>query len=265
MMRQFHDKKQIIRRKRIVRNIIGFGIFVIFCAVGGLAYSGRLFNYIGVPIWKTQRLINQDINSVGYLVKTKASVYKENENLIQENSNLKNSMIDYQILKTENDQLKELLGRLPDNPPFVLANILTKPNRSLYDSIVIDIGSNVGITLGNKVYADAKIPIGEISKIYPNTSLVTLYSNPGQTTDAIIDGTNTTVSLIGRGGGNFEMSIPVDLSAENGVMVTLPSGQPEVIAIIDGVVSSANEPLKRIILHSPVNIQNLKWVQVKKY
>ena len=265
MIHQFHDKKRINKRKKIIRNIIGFGIFIILSTMGALTYSGKIFNNIGLPIWKTQNVITEKTSDLGYLLKTKESVYKENENLVQENTNLLNSMVDYQILKNENDQLKELLGRLPVKSSFVLGNILTKPNHSLYDSIIIDIGSDNGIEIGNKVYVDSVIPIGEISKIYPKTSLVTLYSNPSQITEGVIDGSNATVGLMGRGGGNFEMTIPLDLSSEKGVMVTLPGASWEVIAIIDGVVSSASEPLKKVILHSPVNIQSVKWVEVKKY
>ena len=263
MIHQFHDKKRINKRKKIIRNIIGFGIFIILSTMGALTYSGKIFNSIGLPIWKTQNIVTEKTGDLGYLVKTKASVYKENESLVQENMNLLNSMIDYQIVKTENDQLKELLGRSPANPSFVIANILTKPNHSLYDSIIIDIGTNNGIEIGNKVYVDSKIPVGEISKVYSNTSLVILYSNPNQVTEGVIDGSNATVSLVGRGAGNFEMTIPVDLSSEKGVMVTLPGASGEVVAVIDGIVSSPNEPVKKVILHSPVNIQSAKWVEVK--
>jgi rod shape-determining protein MreC len=264
MIHQFQDKKRIIKRKKIIRNIIGFGIFVILCSLGFLFYTGKIFNNIGLPIWKTQKLVRDTASDLGYLVRTKSSVYKENENLIQENKTLINSMIDYQILKDENDQLKGLLGRTESKQSFILSNILTKPNRSLYDSIIIDVGINEGIQIGNKVYVDSKIPVGQISKVYNNTSLVSLYSNPDSVTEAVIDGSNATVSLVGRGGGNFEMTIPIDLSSEKGVLVTLPGVSSEVVAVIDGVVSSINEPVKKVILHSPVNIQNVKWVEVKK-
>lgn len=209
--------------------------------------------------------MTEKASDLGYLVKTKESVYKENESLVQENMNLLNSMVDYQIVKNENDQLKELLGRIPVKSSFVVANILTKPNHSFYDSIIIDVGTNNGIELGNKVYVDSKIPVGEISKIYSDTSLVTLYSNPNQITEGVIDGSNATVELMGRGAGNFEMTIPLDLSSEKGTMVTLPGLSGEIVAVIDGIVSSVNEPVKKVILHSPVNIQSVKWVEVKKY
>jgi len=264
MMHQFQDKRKIIRRKRITRNIIGFGIFIIVFTLGFFAFTQKIFNYIGLPIWRTQNVIIQQTNDLGYLIKTKESVYRENESLIQENTNLNNSMIDYQILKNENDQLRELLGDNPSKPDFIIANILTKPNHSLYDSIIIDIGIDNGAQVGNKVYVNNKIPVGEISKVYSSTSLVTLYSNPEQVTEGVIDISNATVNLIGRGGGNFEMTIPLDLSSEKGVMVSLPGASGDILAIVDGLVSSPNEPVKKVILHSPVNIQNVKWVEVKK-
>jgi rod shape-determining protein MreC len=265
MIHQFHDKKRINKRKKIIRNIIGFGIFIILSTIGALTYSGKIFNNIGLPIWRAQNVVTEKASDLGYLVKTKESVYKENESLVQENMNLLNSMVDYQIVKNENDQLKELLGRIPVKSSFVVANILTKPNHSFYDSIIIDVGTNNGIELGNKVYVDSKIPVGEISKIYSDTSLVTLYSNPNQITEGVIDGSNATVELMGRGAGNFEMTIPLDLSSEKGTMVTLPGLSGEIVAVIDGIVSSVNEPVKKVILHSPVNIQSVKWVEVKKY
>jgi len=100
--------------------------------------------------------------------------------------------------------------------------------------------------------------------VYSNTSLVTLYTNPGQATEAMIEGTNTNIELIGRGGGNFEMTIPLDLPFAKGNLVYLPSMQSEIIAIIEDVISSPNDPVKKVLLSSPVNVQSLKWVFVKR-
>lgn len=173
-------------------------------------------------------------------------------------------MIDYQVLKSENEQLKELLGRISPKYNFTLANILAKPNSSPYDTIIIDVGSNLDITEGLQVFADGNMPIGEIGKVYENSSLVMLYSNPGQVTEAMLEGSNTTVELIGRGGGNFEMTIPLDLPSENGKLVVLPSTQSGVIAVIDALLSVPTDPVKKVLLRSPVNIQSLKWVQIKR-
>ncbi len=265
MIHQFRDKKQIAKRKRIIQTAIGFGIFLLLSILGLWTASGGLMTYIGRYIWKTELIITDKLHNATSIIRTKASVFNENDNLKKENSDLRISMIDYQILKSENDQLKELLGRPPQKENFILATILTKPNRSPYDTIIIDIGSDQGLEVGNEVYANGDIPIGKVSKVYAKASLVVLYSNPGQVTNAILDGTNTNVELVGRGGGNFEMEIPLDLTSEKGTNVVLPGITPHIIAIIEEVLSMPTDPVKKIILRSPVNIQSLKWVEVKRY
>ena len=264
MIHQFQDKKQIVRKKKIIRNAIGFGIFFILFVLGFFTWTGKIFNYVGRPIWSVDKFIGDGIYNINYLFRTKASITKENHNLIQENADIKLSMIDYQILKNEVDQLKETLGRIPESSNFILGNILAKPNHSPYDTIIIDVGNNMGIKEGNKVFFNGNIPIGDVNKVYDNTSLITLYSNPGQQTEGFMDGTNALVELTGRGGGNFEMIIPIELQAEKGTLVYLPGSSSMVIAVVDEVLSKPSDPFKKVILSSPVNVQNLKWVQVKK-
>lgn len=264
MMYQFRDKKQITRRKKIIRNVIGFGLFFILSCIGVLSWTGRLFNFLGRPIWQAEKFISDNLYDSNYLLRTKASISNENHNLIEEILNIRLTMIDYQILKNENNELKELLSRVEIKKDFTLGNILTKPNHSPYDTIVIDIGSDMGILENDQVYANGNIPIGIIGKVYDKTSLVTLYTNPNQKTEGFIDGTNASVMLTGRGGGNFEMIIPAELTALKGTFIYLPGYTSEALAKIDEVISKPSDPFKKVILSSPVNIQNLKWIEVKK-
>lgn len=264
MMHQFRDKKQIEQKRKLTKNLIFLVVFMVLATGGIFAYTKGFLHFIGRPIWKVEKVASESVQNVGYIFRTKSSVYKENENLKQENINLKLSMIDYNLLKEENIKLKELLGRTESKKNLVLSNILTKPNYSPYDTIIIDIGSKEDVIAGDKVYSDVVNPIGEVSVVYDDTSLVTLYSNPGEVTEAMLDGSNTSVELIGRGGGNFEMTIPVDLAYTYGGLVYLPNIQTQIIAIIGDVISSPTDPLKKVLLSSPVNVQNLKWVLVEK-
>ncbi len=264
MIHQLRDKKRINKRKNIIRNLVIVVLFLVLLLSGTSGLLGGLLNFIGRPLWKAENTVIDGVNSMSYLVRTKSSVFNENEKLKNENSELKLSMIDYDLVKKENDSLKELLGRLPQKQTFTLGNILAKPNRSPYDTIIIDVGKDFGILEGEQVFVNSNIPIGKVGSVYANNSLVILYSNPGQTTEAIVEGSNASVELVGRGGGNFEMTIPNELATDPGTMVVLPSDKSEVIAIIDGVISRPTDPVKKVILHSPVNIQSLKWVQIKR-
>jgi rod shape-determining protein MreC len=264
MTLKFRDKKQIARRRKTMRTIIGFVIFLILALVGFLSMPGGLLNRLGRPLWKTQNSVVETIQDNGFIVRTKSSVYRENEALQKENADLKIAMIDYQILKSENDQLKELFGRFPEKNTLIIAPILTRPNRSPYDTIIIDGGSSSGITEGDHVYAHGNIPLGVVEHVYDKTSLITLYSNPGYSTDALLESSQASVELIGRGGGNFEMTTPLDLPSEKGALVVLPGLRSEVIAIIEKIISIPTDPVKKVILRSPVNIQSLTWVEIKK-
>jgi len=263
-MRQFLDKKQISKRKKIIRNIIGFGVFIILVGLGILSWTGQFFNSVGNPIWKLENYIGSGFYNFNYYLRTKGAITKENHNLIDEVTYLRTSMIDYQILKKENDDLKELLGRVGEKNNFILGNILAKPNHSPYDTLIIDIGSDNGIVEGETVYVNGNTPIGSVDKVYKNTSLVSLYSNPERKTEGYIDVTNISVELIGRGGGNFEMIIPSEVIADKGTVVYLPGSNSKILATVDETISAPTDPFKKVILSSPINIQNLKWVQVLK-
>ncbi len=260
-MYQFRDKKQKYQKRKI---ILIFSFFVI--STFGLVYltTNGLWYDLGSIFWKSKNFSNDALSDNSYILRTKKSVFEKNRELIIENIKLRNQMIDYDILKTENTQLKETLGRWKDNNNIIISSVLAKPNFSPYDSIIIDIGENYNIKIGDRVYSGPNILVGEVDQVYKNSSLVLLYSNPGKKTSVLIDGLNTNIEIIGRGGGNFEMTTPVDLYVEKGKSVLSPSINPEVIAIVGDVISSPNDPVKKFILSAPINVQNLKWVEVKK-
>lgn len=264
MKYQFRDKKSIDRKKRLLKASLVVVIVVLFFVTGLVSVSGGMLNILGKPLWKMRSNISESVSANLHVVRTKKSVFAENEELQKRLIEQNLAMVDYGVLKSENTELKNLLGRLPKNHSFVLGNVLVRPSQSPYDTLIVDIGSDQGVKEGDKVFANANIPIGYVSHIYKDSSLVSLYSNPGETTEVMISGSNASVELVGRGGGNFEMSVPIDLPSDRGTMVLLPSSGSMVIATIEDVISNPTDPVKRVILRSPANIQQLKWVQIEK-
>lgn len=264
MIHQLRDKKILARRKNITRNLLIAGVLLVLIISGLLSWFPNFLNALGRPIWKIKNSISDATHNTQYVVRSRASLFSENESLKTENLDLKSKMVDYNALSNENKELKEIMGRIIPKEDFILGAILARPNKSPYDTIIIDIGSDHSLQQGQKVFVSGDIPIGFISEVYAHTSLVALYSNPGQKTEGVLDGSNASVELVGRGGGNFEMTIPLDLSVENGKVVLLPGVKREVVAIIDGLISVATDPAKRVLLRSPINIQSQRWVQVKK-
>ncbi len=215
------------------------------------------------PFWKLQNNIVGGADTfVSYFV-SKHKLEVENESLRNQLMEMESRMADHTTLLQENLSLKEMFGRKISSN-FILGSILVKPNRSLYDTIIIDIGLNNGIQVGNTVFAFGTTPIGTISNVSSNTSTVTLFSTSGQKTTGRIDGKNIDVELIGRGGGNFQLQIPRDVTLEPNTNILFPGITPRIIATIVKSITDARDPTQTFLLTSPVNINELNWVEVEK-
>ena len=92
-----------------------------------------------------------------------------------------------QSLQTENDYLRYLLGKSPENSEMILAGVIERPPRTPFDSIILDIGSDQGVLEGDVVFSDGVYAIGIVSSVSNYTSTVTLFSSAGQKIDGFID------------------------------------------------------------------------------
>lgn len=263
MMLKYQDKKKLRENKKVIRNTVILILFFLVTSLGFWGFFGGSVNFISRPILKTGNWISQGFSNMNFYFVTKKNFQRNNNFLIEENLSLKLKMLDYEIIEKENLELKNILNRTIKTDNFILGNILTKPNRSIYDTLIIDIGKGDNLEVGQTVYAYGEIPVGKITEVYENSSLVTLFSSPGIKTEGFLSNINASVELVGRGGGNFETVIPLELTIENGTMIYLPGLSSRIIAMVVDVISSPSDPFKKIILNAPVNIESLKWVQIK--
>ena len=163
----------------------------------------------------------------------------------------------------ETERMKHRQTGKHEKTPIILASVLAKPNQSLYDALIIDVGLEQGIKVGENVFALGNVPIGYISDVYRSSSKVVLFSNPGEKTEVIIPPKNIFMQAVGRGGGNFEMIIPGDFSLEKGNEVVLPGIIPYVVAVVQTTISDPRDSFRKALLISPVNVRELKFVEIK--
>ncbi len=263
-MSYLQDRKRNIRNKKIIGIFCIVILFLIVVNSGPEGIAGKALRSIGIHLWKSQNALSQKVDDSGFLIRTKKSVFLENQSLKTRNEELVLAMTDYQIIKKENEELKTILGKVNTKGSVVLGTILAKPNKSLYDTLVLDVGINNGVEIGDVVWAGMEFPLGKITVANEHTSVVTLFSSAGFVTDAQIDSTNTSVDLVGRGGNNFEISVPHDLNIPSGSFAVIPTLGSKIVAIVVDIIFDPHEPMNKIILKSPVNIQDLKWVEVRK-
>ena len=165
-------------------------------------------------------------------------------------------------LEKENESLKAELGRGAE-VKGTLARVIVPPNHSIYDTIVLDIGIEEGVTIGQNVYAFGSIALGTVSEVLSHTSTVLLYSASGRETAATTTGSDLTVTLIGRGGGEYEVRMPRDISFQEGGVISQQSLSVHPLATIQKIITDPRDPFQRLLAKVPVNLQTMKWVVVK--
>jgi len=233
-----------------------FGSYV----VGGFSGLGHA---IFRPVIIVGNGIGNKFSSMGAYFSSKNNLLSENDRLKAELESMGARMANYNTVLDENEKLKETLGRKKEGQNLLLSSILSKPNQSAYDTLLIDRGTNHGVQVGQNVFASGSIPIGRVSEAYNNSATIVLYSSSGESTPAIVSGKDIFIDAVGRGGGSFEVLLPRDLVVDMGTEVTLPGVTPRVLGVIEKVVSSPRDAFQKVLMTSPVNLFELKFVEVE--
>ena len=59
------------------------------------------------------------------------------------------------------------------------------------------------------------------------------------------------------------MILPRDITLQKGDLVTIPGINPYTLAVVETVISDPRDPFTKALLSSPVNVQELKFVEVE--
>ncbi len=213
-------------------------------------------------IWSTEANVEKNSASVFSVFKNKSKLLDENILLKKELNKAELKLLSKNILLEENKSLKEILGRVDSNDDLLLSVVLSRPSASPYDTIVIDVGSTDGVSAGDTVLAVGGIAIGEIAKVLKRTSVVELFSSAGKITTVLLGENNLSVEIKGLGGQNFEVYLPRDNGISEGDFAIASNISLIPVAIVGYIEKSPNSPAEKILLKSPININELKFIQV---
>jgi len=270
--------KKAKKSKYIKYAIVVFALLLVLYlgVLGGFSFVAH---FIFRPVFNLGNSIGGKFSNMGDYFYSKRLLSSENEDLKLKILEQESRMANYDSILEENFRIKEILGRANPAKEMLLAGILSKSNRSPYDTIIIDAGESEGVLKDQRAFAVGNIPIGRVSEVYAHSSVVILYSTPGEKTsvfvplflpkdESITEATenithDTFMEAIGRGGGNFEMILLRDFVIKEGAEVTLPGTVPFVLGIVETIISDPRDSFQKALLVSPVNIQEIKFVQVE--
>ncbi len=254
-----HDKLQLRRKNLAIALLVVMGAFALLYGPVRGAISQATYT-VAPALWRFGGEVGDTLNSFLRGFQIKRSLVHENEMLKEEVNRMQSNMLDRNILEEKVIKLMEALGRESEDSR-VVADVLAGPGWSPYDTLIIDVGAENGIVVGNRVvYAGAGV-IGEIAEIYDNSAKVKLYSSPGEE-HAVVVGMSAIPSIAhGQGMGNFEAKVPQGSLVAVGDEVLIPAGN-----LILGIVGSVDDdrvlPFIRVLFRTTFNITEVRSVEV---
>ena len=259
----FHSTNNFSPNRKNAK-IFRISILVVFLLIiiFSFSFTRSILFGIGSPFWNLKKNIIESLLNNSEILKSKKSLISEN-NLLKEqiNKTEKDNLV-LDLIKKENEDLKNILNRKSDKNNYILCSVLVKPFLSAYDTLIIDVGSKNSIKVGSKVLADGIYFIGYISEVYENTSKVILYSSYGEKIPVLIGQNNVEKEAFGIGSGNFKVEMPRELDVKEGDNITIPSISTNIFGIVEKIQFKATDSFQNVFFKSPVNIFELKWVEV---
>ena len=167
-----------------------------------------------------------------------------------------------EALYQENLDLKARLNR-DARVGRILGAVLLRPPATPYDTLVIDIGSDDGVALGDTVSAGGTIVVGTISEVYARAARVTLYSAPGQKYDALLRGV-IPLAIEGQGSGSLQARLPAGTAVSVGDAALLPGIAGGISARVSRIERGDGESFVTLYFSLPVDMLGLRFVEVWK-
>jgi len=139
--------------------------------------------------------------------------------------------------------------------------VISRPPQTLYDSLLIDVGTIQEVSLGDLVVFE-NVALGRVVAVTAQSSTVQLFSSPGSSQDVLIGNPVAVSTAHGLGGGAFELSVPQSVSVEPGDVVRLPGTESYVLGIVVGSSFKATDVSKLVRFSGVGSLADLDFVRV---
>jgi rod shape-determining protein MreC len=274
MLKGVHQKLETQQTPAFfVRGASAFSRLVFFCALSIviMAVDARL-NYLSQvrqAFIAALHPLEIVANAPGEWARDLKKYFSAHNQLVQENYVLKQQAFEHQValqrlntIQAENVHLRSLLnGNIPIQPKAVLGEISHMGRDPFTHVVVVNRGSQHSIKAGQAV-VDSKGVIGQVTRVYPFTSEVTLITDKELSIPIQIE--RNQLRAIAFGEGNNTLDIPylptnVDIQVgdklvTSGIDGIYPSGLA--VAIVTKILQNPESPFAKIVSTPVAGVSN---------
>ena len=189
--------------------------------------------------------------------------------LVQENYALKQQAFEHQVslqrlstIQAENEHLRHLLnGNIPIQPKAVLAEILHMGRDPFTHVVVVNRGGQHNILAGQAV-VDSKGVIGQVTRVYPFTSEVTLITDKELSIPIQIERNQLRAIAFGEGNGTLDIPyLPTNVDIKvgdklvtSGIDGVYPNGLA--VATVTKIQQNPESPFAKIVSTPIAGVSN---------
>ncbi|WP_291258988.1 rod shape-determining protein MreC [Fusobacterium sp.] len=267
MLRKKRDKKWSIKKRMGVILFILILIFVLFSKA--VDFSIDIVSHLIFPV---QRKVYQ----IGNFFKETSEAVISYKSILEENRNLKNEQVKYDIvvaynkeLDQENERLREILKMKEEKKLNIkVAKINFRNPSNLYERFYINLGKKDGIKKNYIVLAGENL-IGKIGKVYDDYSIVDMITGENYVVSSltesgvlgVVRGSNEGDGTLYFEANTFQENIEVgERVYTSGISEIYPKGV--YLGKISEVIESGTEILKSIKVESEIDVINLAEVLI---
>lgn len=157
-----------------------FGMMLYSASVDGIANIPKnLLSMITTPFQKASAYLSNATGDFFDTFLNASNHAKENDALKKEIDELNQKLVDYEALKDENEQLREITGIKDLHPDFEIVNasVMGRDPADRYGSFTIDKGSLHGVSINDPVITGSGL-IGIVSDVSPINARVKTILSP---------------------------------------------------------------------------------------
>ena len=236
-------------------------VVALFSGFAMPAFIKNSVRFVFTPVFRLEGAVGSFGGGIITAFRSKQALEHDNEKLRQSLREAELNLLERNQLKEENTQLKEKFGR-SEGRGGVLAAVLSWPDRSPYDTFIIDTGENLGVRKDSLVYVSDDIALGRVREVYASTALVSLFSTPGEQTPVLIGTPGVAVVALGRGSGNFSVKLPRGVDVEENDPVVIPGIDPKLFGVVERIVENPADTFKTILFKNPINLSEIQYVYI---
>ncbi len=268
-----HEK----RRRR--RELIIFALFFCLIIFGLVFYrlnANRPWEELTIKslggFLSKQQDIFWSLSSLGEHWKKEAQLISENKSLKNQLDELRASLAAKNLTLNNYQKIAEIFPA--ENEDLIMAEILARPNVTLYDTVLLNRGTKDGVARGAKIFGYHGVVLGEITDVYENTAKAKLYSSPEEKSLVSLIGAQKEASskknpqagliAVGEGGGVFRLQIHREIPVAVGDFLVLEGLNNHLLAEVASIKKDDRDPAQEILAHSLVNLNEINFLGIEK-